>query len=126
MRYFSLNALNDTGALIPVTPNDVRFIVNTQETALRFGTPYGNAVRNMLKGDNISRANFGFFKNTKVGERVNIQFRAEFFNLFNHPNKGVPDTVVDDAGLGFSDPDEDFNGTGGGRRRIQFGLKLIF
>jgi outer membrane receptor protein involved in Fe transport len=124
--YFSLNALNTTGALVPVSPNDVRFIVNTAETAKRFGRPYGDAPRNTLLGDNLSRGNFGFFKNTKVGERVNIQFRAEFFNVFNHPNKGVPDPFVDDAGVSFTDVDEDYDGSGGGRRTIQFGLRIIF
>ncbi|MEW6729812.1 MAG: TonB-dependent receptor [Acidobacteriota bacterium] len=120
--YFSLNMLNATGQAVPVSPNDVRFIVNTQETARRFGNPYGNVARNSIKGDNLSIGNFGFFKNTKISERMSIQFRAEFFNVFNHPNKGVPDPFVDDAGAGFSDTDEG----NGGRRNIQFGLKLIF
>jgi hypothetical protein len=124
--YFSLNALNTTGALVPVSLNDVRFIANTEETAKRFGRPYGDVARNILKGDNISFGNFGVFKNTKFGERINVQFRAEFFNVFNHPNKGVPDPFIDDAGVGFSDPDANYDLTGGGRRRIQFGLKLIF
>jgi outer membrane receptor protein involved in Fe transport len=124
--YFSLNAFNATGALVPVTLNDVRFVVNTGETALRFGNPYGDVARNTLKGDDISRGNFGIFKNTKVSERLNIQFRAEFFNVFNHPNFGVPDPFIDDAGVGFADPASDNDGTGGGRRRIQFGLKLVF
>jgi hypothetical protein len=125
--YFSFNILNATGDLVPVSLNNVRFIYNTEETAKRLGRPYGDAARNSLKGDNLSIGNFGLFKNTKVGERLNIQFRAEFFNVFNHPNKGVPDPFIEDAGVeGFADPNSDNDGGGGGRRRIQFGLRLIF
>jgi hypothetical protein len=122
--YFSLNALQDPNnpSAVPVSPNDVRFIVNTQESALRFGRPYGDAGRNSLMGDNLSRGNFGFFKNTKIGERVNIQFRAEMFNVFNHPNKGVPDPFIDDAGTTFADVNEN----SGGRRTIQLGLRIVF
>jgi outer membrane receptor protein involved in Fe transport len=122
--YFTLNSLQSATSSGPVavSPNDVRFIINTEETARRFGNPFGDVGRNTVKGDNLSRGNFGIFKNTKFGERLNLQFRAEFFNVFNHPNKGVPDPFIDDAGTTFADVNEN----SGGRRTIQFGLKLIF
>ena len=61
-------------------------------------------------------------KNTKITERLNIQFSAFFFNVFNHANFGVPDPFVDDAGIGFADPTKNSNLT----RQIQFGVKIIF
>lgn len=111
----------------PTTIDKVRFIVNTADAARIFGTPYGNAGRNSLMGDETFVGNFALLKNTKVSERLALQFRAEFFNVFNHPNNGVPDPFVDDAGSTFADFRANPNGgAGGGTRTIQFGLKLIF
>ena len=39
-------------------------------------------------------------KNTKVTERVSIQFRAEFFNMFNSVNFGSPDNILTDTAFG--------------------------
>ncbi|MEW6733311.1 MAG: carboxypeptidase regulatory-like domain-containing protein [Acidobacteriota bacterium] len=122
--YFLLNSINAQSSQgpLPVNPNDVRFIVNTQESAHRLGRPYGNVGRNTFRGDNTSIGNFGIFKNLQLSENLKMQFRVEFFNVFNHPNKGVPDPFIDDAGVGFADVNENSGGT----RSIQFGLKLIF
>jgi hypothetical protein len=121
--------LNDLAT--PVTLDQVRFVLNTANSARIFGTPYGNAGRNSLQGDSTFLGNFAILKNTKISERLSIQFRTEFFNVFNHPNKGVPDPFIDDAltdfGATFADFDLNPNGgLGGGTRTIQFGLKLIF
>ncbi len=120
--FFLLNAFNQNGAEVPVSVNDVRFIANTGATARMFGSPYGNVARNSEKGDRTSVGNFAIFKTTNVTERMKLQFRAEFFNVFNTPNRGVPDPLIDDAGTTFAD----INENNGGRRTIQFGLKLIF
>ncbi|HWP43974.1 MAG TPA: TonB-dependent receptor, partial [Blastocatellia bacterium] len=89
---------------------------------------YGNSGRNVLEGPGLVTFDLGLFKNTSVGERVRIQFRAEAFNLFNRANFAIPDnfTIFVDA-----------NGTVPGNfgritrttttsRQIQFGLKLIY
>ncbi|MCS6885362.1 MAG: carboxypeptidase regulatory-like domain-containing protein [Acidobacteriota bacterium] len=119
--FVDLGALNK-GKVVPVTPNDVRFIVNTPVTAKLFGSPFGTAGRNSLQGDLVSLGNMGLFKNTKVGEKLNIQFRFEMFNVFNTQNFGVPDEFVDNAGTSFAD----FTQNAGSRRSLQFGIKLIF
>ena len=52
--FFLLNALNTTGDEIPVTPNDVHYIVNTPNAARIFGTPFGNSPRNSLRGPKLT------------------------------------------------------------------------
>jgi hypothetical protein len=131
-QYYLLNDLNN-GRITPVTPNDVRFIANTQETARRFGTPWGTEPRNSLLGDDLRLGNFSVFKNTKLARGfykdsdLTLQFRFDMFNVFNNTNLGQPNFNVDNAGRGFADFTENNNGDGqAGRRRVNFSLKLIF
>lgn len=123
--FYLLNSFNGSpnSPPVPVTLDQVRFIANTAFTAQLFGNPYGNTPRNAIKGDETFLANFAIFKNTRISERLNIQFRAEFFNVFNHPNFGTPDVFIDDAGIGFADTNFNDNLE---RRTVQFGLKFIF
>jgi Carboxypeptidase regulatory-like domain/TonB-dependent Receptor Plug Domain len=51
---------------------------------------YGNLGRNALVGPTYKQWDFALYKNTAIGERVKVQFRAEFFNLLNHPNFSSP------------------------------------
>jgi outer membrane receptor protein involved in Fe transport len=136
--FYSLNELNRTGNLVAVTPNDVRFIFNGPGAARRFGNPFGNVGRNSERGPALNQLNLGIFKNTKISERVNIQFRAELFNALNHPNPGygvagesdLPDTFIEDAGLyGVSDNRTGFNDKRAmelSSRRVQFGIRITF
>jgi hypothetical protein len=50
----------------------------------------GNAGRNSLTGPGLVDLNFSVFKNNRISERFNVQFRAEVFNILNHPNFSVP------------------------------------
>jgi outer membrane receptor protein involved in Fe transport len=135
---YSLNELNRTGTLVPVTSADVRFIFNGPGAALRFRNPFGTVGRNSERGPALNQLNLGFFKNTKVLERLTVQFRAELFNALNHPNIGygvaagdsLPDTVVEDAGFqphpGAFDSFNDKRATELSSRRVQFGIRIIF
>jgi hypothetical protein len=131
--FYSLNALNSTGATIPVTPNDVRFITNLPGTARIFGTPFGNAGRNILRGPALNQLNASLFKNIKVGERVTVQLRGEAYNVLNHPNPGygvngagyLPDFFADDAGLEGSNFADNGDITLA-RRVVQVGIRIIF
>jgi hypothetical protein len=89
----------------------------------------GNAGRNELVGPGLATFDFSLFKSIpvkRISENFNVQFRAEFFNLFNRPNFLPP---LDNISL--------FNQSGGSvggagqidatsttSREIQFGLKL--
>lgn len=83
-----------------------------------FGS-FGNAGRNILDGDDYQNVNFSLVKNTAIKESLTVQFRTEFFNLFNHPNFGLPDNFVGSPSFGRVLSAES-------PRRIQFGLKLLF
>src|SRR5262245_16191339 len=80
---------------------------------------FGNTGRNILIGPGVANVDFGFIKNVHVTESQQVQFRSEFFNLFNRPNFGFPVSNVSSGTFGriFSaDP----------ARQIQFALKYIF
>ncbi|MBZ5527659.1 MAG: carboxypeptidase-like regulatory domain-containing protein [Acidobacteriia bacterium] len=53
----------------------------------------GNSGRNTLIGPSYKDVDFNLQKDTAIGERLKVQFRAELFNLFNHPNFNLPDRV---------------------------------
>ena len=64
-------------------------------------------------------------KSTAITERMKLQFRAEFFNILNHPNFGVPnDTVFSGTALNASAGL--ITSTATNSRQIQFALKLMF
>src|SRR5882724_7231064 len=50
----------------------------------------GNLSRNAVTGPSFVNTDFSVIKNTRVTERLNVQFRGELFDIFNHPNFGNP------------------------------------
>jgi len=72
-----------------------------------------------LRGTGTNSWNTSFFKTTSVRERLAVQFRVEFFNLFNHPMWGNPGTVLNSSTYGKVT-------TKSGNRVGQLALKLIF
>jgi outer membrane receptor protein involved in Fe transport len=110
----------------PVSPNDVRFIINAPGAAVKFGTPLGTLARNTQTTDRIEVFDFSIFKNFKITERFNLQYRLEMFNALNHPvfganTAGVPASVSLDNRNFYN-----FQETSGGRRVISMGLRLRF
>ncbi|HEY6400998.1 MAG TPA: TonB-dependent receptor, partial [Blastocatellia bacterium] len=92
---------------------------NTAAFAIPAFGSFGNSGRNILDGPSYKNVNFSLVKNTRIREFTTIQFRTEFFNLFNHPNFGLPDNFVGSPSFGrLISADSP--------RRIQFGLKLLF
>jgi carboxypeptidase family protein/TonB-dependent receptor-like protein len=92
---------------------------------------FGNAGRNIVNGPGFHNFDFSLLKNTKIRENVNLQLRAEFFNLTNHPNLALPSNVLASPTFGqvLSTPDVAQNNVGlgsGGPRLIQFGAKVSF
>jgi len=55
---------------------------------------FGNSGRNILRGPGFVNLDFGVSRNFAVGERFRIEFRAESFNLANHPNFGIPSMAI--------------------------------
>lgn len=62
---------------------------------------FGNEGRNSLVGPSFKEWNFALYKTTALTERVNMQLRADFFNILNHPNFANPflPAFIADAGL---------------------------
>ena len=92
---------------------------NTAAFAFPAPGTFGNAGRNILEGPGFQNVNASLLKNTRITERVNLQFRAEAFNLFNHPNFNLPDNFLGSPTFGRITSARD-------PRHIQFGLKLLF
>lgn len=86
---------------------------------------WGNVGRGSLTGPRLSNVDFSLFKSTPFTERVGLQFRAEFFNIFNHTNFGTPAPVVFTGGA-ISPTAGNISSTATTSRQIQFGLKLNF
>jgi hypothetical protein len=86
---------------------------------------FGNLGRNVIIGPRFGNTDFSIVKNTWLGEKLRMQFRAEFFNLFNQPNFGQPGNVVGTPGFGRITSTRFPAGETGSSRQIQFAVKLI-
>jgi len=92
----------------------------------------GNLGRNSITGPGQFNVDFSLVKDThvpKVSEAFDVQFRAEFFNLFNHPNLGPVDSGLLEPLDATGQPVQGFgviDATQSPEREIQFGLKVIF
>jgi TonB dependent receptor len=112
-------------------PHTVSEWFNTAAFAPNAPLTFGNSGRNIVTGPGFHNVDFSLLKNTPITERMNLQFRSEFFNIFNHPNFALPNNVFSSPSFGalFQTPDVAQNNVGlgsGGPRLIQFGLKLTF
>jgi hypothetical protein len=99
----------------------------------------GDFGRNVLRAFGAVQADIAFQRQFQLTERVQLRFRGEFFNIFNHPNFGPPDNNITDALFGYSTATLASSlGSGGangglnplyqigGPRSIQLALKLQF
>jgi hypothetical protein len=92
---------------------------------------FGNARRAALRGPDMVNFDFSAYKTFQLSERFGLVFRAEFFNILNHPNFNLPN-----VGSGGGSSGAGFSNVAGGaaitqtlpdaQREIQFGLKLQF
>ncbi len=114
--------------------------IDLSHFALSPAGTFGNLRRNSYYGPGFGDTDFSVFKNTKIGERATVQFRAELFNLFNRNNFAPPSITFGANANGsynaanstatLNDTIGDFNGApgiGAGEAfNAQFGAKIIF
>ena len=87
---------------------------------------FGNAGRNTLTGPGLATFDFSLNKNFPVTETTRVQFRAEFFNLFNRANFRIPITTPFNTNGTRNPLAGQITDTRTAPREIQFGLKYIF
>lgn len=107
-----------TGTVVNPTPNrwfDVAAFPVVSNGSYRFGT----SGRNILDGPGLIALNFSLFKNYKIHERGQLQFRWEAFNAFNHTNFNLPNPSVNAINGGTIT-------TAQAPRMIQFGIRYQF
>ena len=87
---------------------------------------FGTLGRNTFRGPAYYNYDFAMIKSTPFGRRksgvelVSLQFRGEFFNLFNIVTMGLPNNILTGSGFG------QISKTAGNSRQIQFSLKLVY
>ncbi len=80
----------------------------------------GNSAANVLEGPGLINLDVSIARTFRLGERFSLNFRSEFFNLFNDAHFLFPNAVVNTAPAGT------ISETSSSARQIQFGLKLVF
>ena len=109
----NLSSSRSHGEMVAQFFDTSRFVQNAPGT-------YGNSGRNIIRGPRFFNTDVGLLKNNRITERYNLQFRAEFFNIFNNVNFNLPNSNLS-SGAQFGritsalDP-----------RILQFSLKLLF
>lgn len=88
---------------------------------------YGDTGRNVLTGPGLATTDIAVAKNTPLNDKLRMQFRAEFFNLFNRANFGTPNEVVFSSASATPSPTAGvISSTATTSRQVQFGVKALW
>lgn len=87
---------------------------------------FGNVGRHTIIGPGLATIDLSLLKNTKMSEKTELQFRAEFFNVLNRANFGIPNTNVFLSGLRRDVTAGRITNVVTSSRQIQFALKYVF
>ena len=114
---------NFTGNVIIGSPNEwfnpAAFLAPPNNSGF-----WGNLGRDTLIGPGLATWDFSLHKDTRISEKLNLQFRAEFFNILNHANFNTPNPVTFTPAV--SPTAGVITSTSTTSRQIQFGLKLLW
>ena len=123
----------DLIAAVSATGNPNQWFSNVASFQVPCTTPstastchFGSLGRNAITGPGFLNTDFNVTKNTRITERLNAQFRAEFFDIFNQANFGNPNLTVGNSSFGRISGTRFPSGDFGSSRQIQFALKLQF
>ena len=119
---------------VSLTPPGGRSIaewINPAAFAMPANGAWGDAPRNLLRGPGAWQIDLGVAKSIPFGDRMNLEFRSEFFNILNHPQYGLPQSTF--GVPGFGSITQTVNTTtpvspigSGTPREIQFAVRLAF
>jgi hypothetical protein len=117
-----------TGADFYLNGSDPRAIINPAAFRIPAIGSFGNLKRGDVRGPGINNIDFSAAKNWRIKERYGVQFRAEFFNVFNHTNFRAHNLSVAGGGIenNLSNPGFGRANSTRGPREIQFGFKFTF
>ena len=125
----NLNA-NFTGTVLPQTQTQW---FNPNAFSVPAAGTWGSLGRGVYTGPGLGSVDLSVFKTTKLTERVNLQFRAELFNLLDRTNLGTPNAIVFVNNGTAAAPNFGVSPSAGlittlatTPRQVQFGLKLMF
>jgi hypothetical protein len=111
----SVSGLNTLGG-----PGSESFTIGGPGTGSHVGQFFGTLGRNVIRGPRQQQWDFFLAKKFPIHERLALQFRSEFFNVFNHPNFKMTNLTVGSPVFGVYDTQD------GSSRVIQLALKLQF
>ena len=122
---FQKNNFFNAACIVPAGTNSPTAVQDDQQLMM-----FGNAPRNTdaVRSQFLNNWDFAASKNTVIREKWNLLFRAEFFNLFNHPvfgNAGSQLGGVDITGASYNQPNP-INPTVNTQRLVQLSLRLSF
>ena len=94
---------------------------------------FGDVARDSGRGPGFGSTDIAVLKDTKINEALRAQFRAEFFNIGNHQNLGLPGSAIFTSSINPATGTNAINSSAGvitnivgTARQIQFALKLVF
>jgi hypothetical protein len=104
-------------------PSDQRSVSHWFDTQAFVAPPcvcFGNSGRDILRGPGFQDLDFSIVRNFQMTERFRLQVRAESFNMLNHPNLGLPNSVIGNPAVGT------ITTTINPERQNQLALKIYF
>jgi carboxypeptidase family protein len=128
-------AFNGSGGVTANTTTKAQehFILNSYQSQVMNGTPFGNAARNSLRNYHTNVASLDLAKTSNIGERVRLIWDMQMQNVFNHAQYAGIDPFLEDAGdfgfgTGFANPlvQNSAYQNGASNRLIKFKIRITF
>ncbi len=119
------NATCDPGKTFPCPAGSV-FAIPIAGTPAAPVYHFGNLGRNAVLGPPFNNLDMSLLKDTKITERFTWQWRADFFDILNHPNFSQPGNIAGNANFGRITSTRFPIGDSGSARQIQLAMKILF
>jgi Carboxypeptidase regulatory-like domain len=119
--------LNPGVSLTPAGGSTIQNWINRLAFSAPANGTFGNLGRNIMRGPNHWQADVALVKKFPINERFSLDFRAEAFNLFNHPQLGDPNSNFSSPSFGSITTTVNNSATGNGTpRRCEFSFRLNY